>query len=205
MTAAYSLPDLTYDYGALQPHLAARILELHHGQHHAAYVAGANTTLEKLAAARADGDTTNLVGLSRTLAFNVSGHVLHSLYWQNMSPDGGGEPTGALAEAIGTDFGSFAAFRSSFSATAASVQGSGWAMLSYEPIGRRLHIDQLSDHHENAAIGGVPLLTVDVWEHAYYLQYANRRADYIEAWWNVVAWHDVQRRLEAAGGAESTP
>jgi Fe-Mn family superoxide dismutase len=194
----YTLPDLAYDYSALQPHLDAHILELHHGKHHAAYVAGANATLDRLAEARAAGDHADVVGLSRTLAFNVSGHVLHDLYWKNMSPDGGGDPGGSLEQALGEHFGSVEAFRAAFTATAAAVQGSGWAMLAYEPIGGRLLLEQLSDHHENTIIGAVPLLTVDVWEHAYYLQYQNRRADYLAAWWNVVAWPDVQARFEAA-------
>jgi superoxide dismutase, Fe-Mn family len=195
---AYTLPDLGYDYGELQPHLDARILELHHGKHHAAYVAGANQTLEQLAAARTTGDLSGMVGLSRTLAFNLSGHVLHSLYWTNMHPDGGGEPTGALADALGAAFGSIDRFRSHFTAAATTVQGSGWALLAYDPLGDALVIEQLSDHHENSVIGAVPLLTIDVWEHAYYLQYANARVDYIAAWWNVVAWDDVAARLAAA-------
>jgi Fe-Mn family superoxide dismutase len=195
--AAYTLPDLGYDYGELQPHLDARILELHHGKHHAAYVAGANQTIEKLATARESGDLSGIVGLSRTLAFNLSGHVLHSLYWTNMHPDGGGDPTGELADTLGRDFGSVAQFRSHFTAAATTVQGSGWALLAYDPLGDALVIEQLSDHHENTVIGAVPLLTIDVWEHAYYLQYANARADYITAWWNVVAWDDVAARLAA--------
>lgn len=196
----YFLPDLAYDPGALQPHLDARIVTLHHGKHHAAYVAGANTALEKLAAAREAGDFDAIVGLEKSLAFNLGGHVLHSLYWTNLSPHGGGEPTGGLAEAIGRDFGSFAAFKAQFSAATTTVQGSGWGLLTWEPFGRRLIVEQLEVHHESTVLGGVPLLAIDAWEHAYYLQYENRRADYVAAIWNVIDWIDVGRRYEAAAG-----
>ncbi len=193
----YTLPDLPYDPAALEPHLSAAIVELHHGKHHAAYVAGANTTLERLAEARANDKWDSIVGLEKSLAFNVGGHVLHTMYWANLSPDGGGEPDGALGEMIGRDFGSFAAFRGQFSQAATTVQGSGWALLTYEPLGQRLIVEQVEVHHESTVAGGVPLLAIDTWEHAYYLQYKNVRADYVTAMWNVINWPDVASRLPA--------
>jgi superoxide dismutase, Fe-Mn family len=194
----YSLPDLAYDPGALAPHISGRIVELHHGKHHASYVAAANATLDKLAEARATDKWDTIVGLEKSLAFNLGGHVLHSMYWANLSPDGGGEPTGALAEAIGTNFGSFAAFRSQFSQATATVNGSGWGLLTYEPLGSRLIIEQLEVHHESTVLGGVPILAIDAWEHAYYLQYENRRVDYVQAMWNIINWSDVAARYASA-------
>ena len=197
---AYALPDLDYDYAALEPHLSASILELHHGKHHATYVAGLNTVLDEIAATREAGDFAALPGLEKRLAFNLSGHVLHSLYWTNLSPDGGGAPEGELAAAIDDEFGSFAAFRAQMSAASVSVMGSGWGMLSWEPLGGRLCITQVLDHQDNLGLGSLPLLGIDTWEHAYYLQYQNRRADYVEAIWNVVSWSDVADRFAAARG-----
>ncbi|HVU71608.1 MAG TPA: superoxide dismutase [Mycobacteriales bacterium] len=198
--ATYSLPDLPYDYAALEPNLIGQILELHHDKHHKAYVDGANTTLEKLEAARAAGDFGAIVGLEKTLAFNVSGHVLHSIYWQNLSPDGGDKPDGDLASAIDEHFGSFDAFKAQLTSVTTTVQGSGWGVLSYEPIGQRLLIEQVYDHQGNVGIGSTPLLVFDAWEHAWYLQYKNVKADYASALWNIVNWADVQARFAAARG-----
>lgn len=195
---AYTLPDLDYDYAALEPHIAAPIMELHHGKHHAAYVSGVNTTLDDLAAARAAGELGALPGLERKLAFNLSGHVLHSIFWKNLSPDGGGEPEGELGAAIGEHFGGFDAFKGQLSAATVSVMGSGWGALCWEPLGGRLYVAQLYDHQDNIGPGSVPLLVIDAWEHAYYLQYQNRRADFVEAVWNVVHWDDVAARFKAA-------
>jgi Fe-Mn family superoxide dismutase len=194
----YELPDLSYDYSALEPYLSARVLELHHDRHHRAYVDGVNATLEKLAIARETDDLSAIVGLEKTLAFNLSGHVLHSLYWKNLSPDGGSRPEGEFAAAIDEFFGSFEAFRKQLTQAAATVQGSGWGALSWEPLGARLFIEQIYDHQGNIGQGGVPLLVIDAWEHAYYLQYENRRADYIEAIWQVCDWVDVAARFERA-------
>jgi len=194
----YTLPDLDYDYAALEPHLSAEILELHHGKHHATYVAGVNTVIDEIAASRAADDFAALPGLEKRLAFNLSGHVLHSLYWKNLSPDGGGVPEGELAAAIDDEFGSFEAFRAQMSAASVGVMGSGWGMLSWEPLGGRLTITQVLDHQDNLGLGSLPLLGIDTWEHAYYLQYQNRRADYVEAVWNVVNWADVADRFAAA-------
>jgi Fe-Mn family superoxide dismutase len=196
----YTLPDLPYDYAALEPYYSARMLELHHDKHHAAYVKGVNTTLEKLAAMRASGDLSSIVGLEKTLAFNLSGHVLHTLFWKNLSPSGGDRPTGELAAALDEHFGSFDAFQNQLSKSASSVQGSGWGALTWEPLGERLFIEQIYDHQGNVGQGGVPLLVIDAWEHAYYLQYENRRADYVAAIWNVIGWTDVAARFEHARG-----
>jgi len=194
----YVLPELSYDYAALEPHYAARVLELHHGKHHKAYVDGVNNTLEKLVDARATDDLSAIVGLEKTLAFNLSGHVLHSVFWLNLSPDGGGRPDSELNRAIVEFFGSFDAFRNQLSEAAITVQGSGWGALSWEPLGERLYIEQIYDHQGNTGQSGVPLLVIDAWEHAYYLQYQNRRADYVAAIWNVVDWRDVAARFDRA-------
>ena len=187
-----------YDYSALEPHYQAENLQIHHDKHHAAYVSGANSTEERLSEAREKGDFANLVGLEKTLAFNISGHMLHSIFWKNMSPDGGGAPEGELAAAIQEHFGSFDAFKAQLTQAAVLVQGSGWGALSWEPLGQRLIVQQIYDHHANLANGSTPLLVIDVWEHAYYLQYRNMRADFVNAIWNVINWPDIAARFEAA-------
>ena len=202
---SYVLPELPYDYAALQPHLSARIVQLHHSKHHAAYVQGVITALDRLAEARAADQWLTIVGLESTLAFNLSGHVLHSILWTNLSPDGGGEPEGELANAIVDEFGSFTAFRNQMSRAAATVQGVGWAILAYDPLGRRLLIEQIYDHQGNVGQGTIPLLVIDAWEHAYYLQYENRRADYVTALWNVVSWSNVAERYSLATAALAVP
>ena len=197
---AYTLPDLAYDYSALAPHIAPEIMELHHGKHHAAYVAGANTAQEKLAQARATGDFGTIAKLEKDLAFNLGGHINHSLFWTNMSPDGGGRPDGELAAALEEFFGSFDAFKAQFTANANGVQGSGWSVLAWDTFGGALNIGQVYDHQSNLPTGQLPLLLLDMWEHAFYLQYRNVKADYATAWWNVVDWADVTRRFAAARG-----
>lgn len=197
---SYSLPELPYDYSALEPHISGQIIELHHDKHHATYVGGANTTVDKLAEARDANDFGSIVGLEKTLAFNLSGHVLHSIYWKNMSPDGGGEPEGELAAAITEDFGSFAGFKNQLTQTTATVQGSGWGVLAWDPLGQQLIVQQVYDHQGNVGQGAVPLLVVDIWEHAFYLQYKNVKADYITAFWNLINWSDVSDRLSKAKG-----
>jgi superoxide dismutase, Fe-Mn family len=194
----YTLPDLKYDYGQLEPHLSAKILQLHHDKHHAAYVNGANETLEKLEEARKGENFAAINQMEKSLAFHVSGHKLHAILWTNMKPGGGGEPSGAVKSAIDSDFGSFAAFRKQFNAVSSGVQGSGWGVLGWEPLAGRLVVQQVHDHQSDHAQGSIPLLVCDVWEHAYYLQYENRRADWINAFWNVISWDDVNRRLAEA-------
>src|SRR5689334_759025 len=196
--ADYSLPDLPYDYAALEPHISGRIMELHHDKHHAAYVTGANTALEKLAAARAADDFAALNLHEKNLAFNLGGHVNHSLFWQNLSPDGGDKPTGELAAAIDDAFGSFEAFQSHFTAAATTIQGSGWAILAWDALGGRLLVHQLYDQQANLPAGQIPLVLLDMWEHAFYLQYKNVKPDYVKAWWNVVNWTDAEKRFAAA-------
>ncbi|HEY9365132.1 MAG TPA: superoxide dismutase [Agromyces sp.] len=198
---AYSLPELPYDYSALEPHISATIMELHYSKHHQAYVTGANTALEQLAEARESGNLANVNKLEKDLAFNLGGHINHSVFWQNMSPDGGGSPDGELAAAIDDGFGSFDAFRAHFTATALGVQGSGWAVLAWDSVGARPVIFQLFDQQGNAPLGVTPLLQLDVWEHAYYLDYRNVRADYVKAFWEIVNWADVQARFTAASSA----
>jgi Fe-Mn family superoxide dismutase len=200
MTTTYSLPDLAYDYGALEPHISGRIMELHHDKHHAGYVKGANTTLEQLHELRSSGDMSRLPMLERNLAFHVSGHVLHSLFWTNLSPDGGGEPDGALAATLEETFGGVAPFRRQMTEAAATIQGSGWALASWEPLGGRVIVQQVHDHQGDHGQGTVPLLAIDAWEHAFYLQYENRKTDFFDAIWNVISWSDVARRLPAAQG-----
>jgi Fe-Mn family superoxide dismutase len=196
--AVYTLPDLPYDYGALAPVIAGEIMELHHDKHHAAYVKGANDTLDRLAEARDENNLGGLVGLEKTFAFNLSGHVLHSIFWDNLSPDGGDRPDGELAAAIDENFGSFDAFKAQLTTATAGVQGSGWGVLGFEPLARRLIIEQVYDHHGNVGQGTTPLLVFDAWEHAYYLQYKNVRPDYVSQLWKLVNWQDVSARFEAA-------
>ena len=155
MAEKYTLPDLPYDYAALEPHISAKIMELHHDKHHAAYVAGANTALEKMAEARAKGDAAAAAKLSKDLQFNLGGHVNHSVFWQNLSPEGGDKPTGELAAAIDEFFGSFDAFRDHFTAAATTIQGSGWAILAYEPIGGNLVIEQMYDQQNGVPVAGL--------------------------------------------------
>ena len=199
MAKKYVLPELPYAYDALEPHISAEIMELHHSKHHQNYVNGANAALEKLEAARKDGSIAAVVtALSKDLAFNLGGHTNHSLFWENLSPNGGGKPAGALAAAIDADFGSFEEFQKHFAAAALGLQGSGWAVLAYDKIGERLVIEQMTDQQGNLSIDLVPLLLLDMWEHAFYLQYKNVKADYVAAVWNVFNWDEVAARYAAA-------
>ena len=197
----YTLPDLPFDPGALEPHISGRIMELHHDKHHAAYVKGANTALAKLAEIRDKNDFATVSMLERNLAFHVSGHVLHSVFWTNLSPDGG-QPSAALVDALDHHFGGLAPFRAQMTEAAASIQGSGWALASWEPTAGRIVVQQVHDHQGDHGQGTVPLLAIDAWEHAYYLQYQNEKAKFFDAIWNVVHWDDVARRFEAARTAD---
>lgn len=191
----YALPELSYGYDALEPHVSRELLELHHDAHHAAYVKGANDTLDKLDDARHDRRFEYIGQLEKSLAFNVAGHVLHSLLWKNMKPDGGGSPEGDLAASLERDFGGFESFKAQLTAAAAAVQGSGWGALSWEPLGRRLVVEQVYDHQGNTGNATTPILVIDMWEHAYYLKYRNKKAAWIEAFWQLVNWTDVAERL----------
>lgn len=196
--APYTLPDLPYDFGALAPAISGEIMELHHDKHHATYVKGTNDTLEQLAEARDKGALGGLVGLEKTLAFNLSGHILHSMFWENLSPEGGDRPDGDLAAAIDENFGNFDAFKAQLTTATQAVQGSGWGVLAWEPLGKRLIVTQIYDHHGNVGIGSTPLLVFDAWEHAYYLQYKNLRPDYVSKLWDLINWQDVTSRFTAA-------
>ncbi len=195
---AYTLPELPYDLAALEPHYSAEVLELHHDKHHKAYVDGANTTLDKLDQARTSDDYGSINQLQKNLAFHLSGHVLHSMFWENLSPDGGGEPDGELLAAVKEGFGSFEHFQNQISEAATNVQGSGWGALTWEPLGQRLIVEQIYDHQSNVGQGAPPLLVLDMWEHAYYLQYKNVKADWVKAYWKIVNWPDVAARFARA-------
>ena len=200
---AHELPPLPYDYKALEPYIDEQTMHLHHDIHHKGYVDGLNNAEKKLAEARAAGDYALVKHWSREAAFHGSGHFMHAMFWPNMAPagkGGGGEPTGALAEQIKKDFGSFDAFKKHYSAAAVAVEGSGWAVLAWQPQGNQLVILQSEKHQQLTQWGVVPLLVCDVWEHAYYLKYQNKRAAYVEAWWSVVNWADVAARLAKARG-----
>jgi Fe-Mn family superoxide dismutase len=201
--ATYTLPDLPYDYSALQKAISGEILELHHDKHHAAYVKGANDTLDALAEARDKESLGGLVGLEKTLAFNLSGHILHSIFWNNLGPDGGDKPDGDLGAQIDADFGSFDAFKAQLTTATTGVQGSGWGVLSWEPVAGRLLVQQVYDHHGNVGQASTPVLVFDAWEHAYYLQYKNVRPDYVGKLWDIVNWSDVAARLTAAKAGTS--
>jgi Fe-Mn family superoxide dismutase len=194
----YTLPDLDYDYGGLEPHVSGHIMELHHDKHHATYVEKANQALAHLEESRRDQEFSAIVGLEKALAFNVSGHVLHSLFWKNLSPHGGERPDGALADAIQHHCGGFDAMKAQMTQAAATLMGSGWAALVWEPMGQRLQVLQIYDHQANVTQGGVPLLVLDGWEHAYYLQYKTDKAAFLAALWKVVNWQDVAARFESA-------
>jgi Fe-Mn family superoxide dismutase len=192
----YVLPELAYDYGALEPYISGHIMELHHDKHHRGYVEGANRTLEQLAEARTQGKFDNVAALEQVLAFDASGHLLHSLFWQNLAPRAGGEPTGALGTAVERDFGGFQAFKKQLSQTAATIMGSGWAALLWDTLSEQLMVVQLHDHQSRTIQGAVPLLVLDVWEHAYYLQYETAKAKYIEAVWNLWNWAAIEERYD---------
>jgi Fe-Mn family superoxide dismutase len=190
----YTLPELNYDYSALEPHISARIMELHHSKHHQAYVTGANAALAAMAEARETNNFANLPKLQKDLAFNLGGHINHSIFWQNLSAESSA-PEGELASAIAEYLGSFEAFQSHFSAAAMGIQGSGWAYLAWDIVGNQMIIGQLYDQQGNLSVATIPLLMLDMWEHAFYLDYQNVKADYVKAFWNIVNWQDVARRF----------
>ena len=195
----FMLPDLPYAYDALEPFLNAETLHLHHDKHHQAYVNAYNEAEEKVKGAQKSGDFGALRASCDALAFNYSGHLLHSLFWTNMKPGGGGVPSGNLSAQIVKDFGSVDTFKAQFLAATNSVQGSGWGILAWEPLGQSLVVLQAEKHQNLAMWGATPVLVLDVWEHAYYLQYQNRRADFTGGFFqHVVNWDDVAARLAAA-------
>jgi superoxide dismutase, Fe-Mn family len=197
----YVLPPLPYAPDALEPHIDAATMTLHHDKHHKAYVDGVNKAVKSLLEFDATEEKANvsaLSGLQEDLSFNAGGHFLHTIFWNIMAPSTGGDPQGPLNDALVRDFGSLENFRAHFGKVAGAVKGSGWSLLAYEPIADRLVILQLKQHDLQLAPGVVPLLPLDVWEHAYYLKYHNVRADYVKAWWNVVSWPAVADAFAAA-------
>ena len=195
---AHLLPALPYAYNALEPFLSEEAMRLHHDRHHAGYVNGLNEAEEKLRAAQESGDLSAIRAICDALAFNYSGHLLHSLFWTNMGPGGGGAPDGALAARIDVDFGSFDILRSELLAASNAVQGSGWGILAWLPLGERLMVLQAEKHQNLAQWGATPVLVLDVWEHAYYLQYQNRRTEFTSRFFDVVNWQDVAERFAQA-------
>ncbi|XP_064627985.1 superoxide dismutase [Mn], mitochondrial-like [Lineus longissimus] len=195
----HTLPDLPYDYNALEPVISAEIMQIHHAKHHQTYVNNLNITEEKIAEAQAKGDISAVISLQPALKFNAGGDINHNIFWQNLSPSGGGEPTGDLLEAIKRDFSSFEKMKTTMSATTVAVQGSGWGWLGYNKNTDRLQVAATANQDPLLATTGlVPLFGIDTWEHAYYLQYKNMRPDYVNAIWNIVNWKDVSSRFSNA-------
>jgi len=193
----FTLPKLPYDYNALTPHMSETQLQLHHDKHHQAYVNGANAAFEKLDKARQENTDIDAKAVMKDLSFNIGGHLLHSIFWENLAPagKGGGVPGGAIADLINKEFGSFERFKKEFSAAASTTEGSGWAALVMHPcIGRPL-IMQIEKHNVNVYPTFNVLMVMDVWEHAYYVDYQNQRPKYIEAFWNIVNWDQVNKNL----------
>ncbi|WP_428388338.1 superoxide dismutase [Mucisphaera sp.] len=206
----FVLPALPYAYDALDVAIDEQTMRLHHDLHHAGYVRGLNGALAALAKARDEGDYAMVQHWSRKVSFNGGGHTLHTIFWSNMAPPrqgqraanaggGGGEPVGPLRDKLEADFGSFAKFKAHFSAAAASVEGSGWGILGHDAVSKKLMIVQGENQQKLTTWGITPILVLDVWEHAYYLRYQNRRRDYVNNWWNVVNWSDVAKRLSWHG------
>jgi len=195
----HTLPDLPYDYNSLEPVISADIMRLHHSKHHQAYVNNLNIAEAKLAESLHKNDVTGVIAAQAAIRFNGGGHINHSIFWRNLSAEGGGEPTGDVMTMIRQNFNSFDQFKMAMSTAAAGVQGSGWAWLGYLPASDSLQVVTCANQDPlQATTGLVPLLGIDVWEHAYYLQYKNVRPDYISAIWNVVNWEDVSARLTDA-------
>jgi len=197
---AHTLPALPYDFDALEPHYDGQTLRIHHDAHHKAYVDGLNSAEVKIAEAREKGDFALIKHWERELAFHGSGHILHTLFWESMSPGGGGEATGAVSERIKKDFGSYEAFKKQFFSAAVAVEGSGWTLLCWNPFFEKLEILTAEKHQNLTQWGVVPLLALDLWEHAYYLKYQNKRAAWVEAWWNIVNWNNVNKLYSMAAG-----
>lgn len=193
------LPPLPYAYDALEPFLDKETLTIHHDKHHAGYVKGFNVAMTELEKARASGDFTLIKHWSKEFAFNGSGHALHTLYWASMSP-AGGQPGGDLREALTRSFGDLQRFKAQFSAAAKAVEASGWGVLGYEPYMGHLVVLQAEKHQDLSIWGVVPLLVCDVWEHAYYLTYRNRRGEYVDNFMKVIDWAGVEKRYAKVKG-----
>lgn len=202
----YTLPEMPYAYDALEPHIDARTMEIHHSKHHQTYTDKLNAALDSCPQDVQDRDIVEILSdLSQVpeaqrgaVNFNGGGYDNHRLFWNSMKSGGGGEPGGAVADAIKSSFGSFADFKEKFSASTAVIQGSGWGWLVYNPSASKVEFKTMPNQTSPRTEGLVPLLGCDVWEHAYYLKYQNRRPDYVAAWWNVVNWDEVNNRLGQA-------
>ncbi len=194
----YVLPELPFGYRDLEPHISEKQLRIHHDKHHQGYVNGANAILQKLDKARKEGADLDIKSTLKALSFNIGGHILHSLFWPNLAPagKGGGKPGGALGDAIEEEFGSFERFKKEFSQAAVSVEGSGWAALSFCRQTNRPIIMQIEKHNTNVYPMFKILMVLDVWEHAYYLDYKNERAKFVDAFWSIANWDRVSKRLE---------
>lgn len=194
----YVLPKLPYDYKDLEPYISEKQLKIHYEKHHQGYVNGANAILEKLEKARKDGFDLDIKSTLKALSFNIGGHILHSLFWPNLAPSvkGGGEPGEVLSETIEKEFGSLERFKREFSQAAVSVEGSGWAALTFCRQTNRPIIMQIEKHNTNIYPTFRILMVIDVWEHAYYLDYKNARAKFVDGFWNIVNWNKVNKRLE---------
>ena len=194
----YTLPKLSYEYNELIPHMSEEQLKIHHSKHHQAYVNGANTILQKLDKARKENAEIDAKSTLKELSFNIGGHLLHSLFWGNLSPTGkgGGKPSGALGDVIEKEFGSFDRFKKEFTQAAISVEGSGWATLTFCRQTKRPIIMQVEKHNMNVYPMFRILMVLDVFEHAYYIDYKNERAKFVDAFWNIVNWNEVNKRLE---------
>jgi len=193
----HELPPLPYAYNALEPYYDEATVRIHHDKHHMAYVTGLNNAEVKLAEARSTGDFSLIQHWERQLAYHMAGDLLHTMFWENMAPNAGGEPTGQVMDLINRDFGSFDNFKKQFSAAAVAIEGNGWAVLGWQPELKKLYIYAIENHEKMIVPGMQPLLVIDVWEHAYYLKHQNKRADWVDAWWHLVNWPDVAKRLAA--------
>ncbi|MDU1320865.1 MAG: superoxide dismutase [Clostridium botulinum] len=193
---AHTLPNLNYDYNALEPHYDEKTLKIHHDIHHKAYVDGLNKAEQKLEEARESGDFSLIKHWEKEIAFHGSGHILHTLFWENMTPNGNLNPEGSVIERIKQDFGDYEKFKKQFTEAAIAVEGSGWTILAWNPMFQKLVILQAEKHQNLTQWGVVPLLILDLWEHAYYLKYQNRRAEFVNAWWNIVNWDIVNTRYD---------
>lgn len=203
MVQKYTLPELPYPLNALEPVISTEIMTLHYNKHHATYVANLNKALEQLAEAESKEDISSQIALQKAIKFNGGGHINHSIFWTNLAPvgkGGGGVPEGELAKAIDKDFGSTDKFIEKMSAAAVAIQGSGWAWLGYNKANGHLEITTCDNQDPLAIKGFIPLLGIDVWEHAYYLQYKNVRAEYVKAIWGIINWKNVAERYSKTQG-----
>ncbi|MBO1512174.1 superoxide dismutase [Metabacillus sp. BG109] len=194
----HTLPPLPYNYDALEPYINQEIMRLHHDKHHKSYVDGLNKAEKEMQKARKSNNFDLIKHWEREAAFHGAGHYLHTIFWTIMSPNGGGKPSGMLMREINQSFGSFEKFKAHFTEAANNVEAVGWAILVWSPRSRRLEILQAEKHQNLSQWDVVPILVLDVWEHAYYLQYKNERKKYVDNWWNIVNWREVERRFHEA-------